>query len=75
MILNYQMKINKQQYNYARRRIEELLPYVSNETPIDDPRMIELDKVSRIVERYEKEHYNIEDLEVIDGKVVKKKSP
>lgn len=65
--------ISRPEYHYALQRIEELLPYVTDETPLSDPRMIELMKVSEIVEKYEKEHhYRVEDLEIKAGKVVRK---
>ena len=54
------MEITKNQYEYALSRIEELLPLVTDETPISDPYSIELEIVSDIVETYEKMHYPIE---------------
>lgn len=52
--------VTKAKYEYALRRIEELLPLVGEETPMDDPNSIELDIVSEIVEQYEKEYYPVE---------------
>lgn len=52
-------EITKVQYEYALERIEELLPYVGNDVPMDDKHMIEMDIVSDIVYRYEKAHYPI----------------
>ena len=52
-------EITKEQYEYALERIEELLPYVGNDVPINDKHMIEMDIVSDIVCRYEKIHYPI----------------
>lgn len=54
------MEITKNQYEYALNRIEELLPRVTDETPLSDPASIELEIVSDIVETYEKMHYPIE---------------
>lgn len=51
--------ITKEQYEYALERIEELLPYIGNDVPMTDKRMIEMDIVSDIVCRYEKMHYPI----------------
>ena len=53
------MEITKQQYEYALRRIEELLPLVTDETPASDNNAVELTIVSDVVEAYEKIHYPI----------------
>lgn len=53
------MEISKNQYEYALSRIEDLLPVVNDDTPLDDKNLIELTIVSDIVESYEKEHYPI----------------
>lgn len=53
------MEITKQQYEYALKRIEELLPLVTDETPLNDKNSIELTLVSDVVEAYEKLHYPI----------------
>lgn len=52
-------EISKEQYEYALGRIEELLPYVGNDVPLNDKYMIEMDIVSDIVCRYERVHYPI----------------
>ena len=49
-------KITKQQYEFALARIEELLPLVNDDTPVNDPDAIELIKMSDIVIEYEKEY-------------------
>lgn len=54
------MEITEKQYKYALNRIEELLPLVTDETPLEDPASIELEIVSDIVETYEKLHFPIE---------------
>lgn len=53
------MDISKQQYEYALNRIEELLPFVADDTPVTDKNAIELAIVSDVVEAYEKRHYPI----------------
>lgn len=53
-------EITKAKYEYALARIEELLPLVGEDTPLDDPNSIELDIVSDIVEKYEREHFAID---------------
>jgi HTH-type transcriptional regulator/antitoxin HigA len=50
-------EITKQQYEFAEQRIEELLPYVSDSTPLDDPKCVELTLMSDVVEEYEKIHF------------------
>lgn len=51
--------ITEKQYKEAEARVEELLPLVDDNTSLDDPNLIELRRVSDIVENYEKEHYPI----------------
>ncbi len=53
------MDMSRQQYEYALNRIEELLPFVTDETPASDRNAIELAIVSDVVEAYEKLHYPI----------------
>ena len=52
-------KITEKQYKEAEAKIEVLLPLVDDNTPISDPNLIELKRVSGIVEAYETEHYPI----------------
>lgn len=52
--------ISKQQYEFAERRIEELLPLVNDSTPLNAPELVELTLMSDIVEEYEKIHFPIE---------------
>lgn len=54
------MEISKKQYEYALDRIEELLPFVGDDTPATDRNAIELAIVSDVVEAYEKKHFPIE---------------
>lgn len=51
---------NERQYEVMLERIEELLPLVSNETPVTDRYMIELVVISNLVEEYEEKYYPIE---------------
>ena len=53
------MEISKEQYEYSLRRIEKLLPLVTDETPLNDKNAVELTIVSDVVEAYEKIHYPI----------------
>ncbi|MDE6079814.1 MAG: helix-turn-helix domain-containing protein [Duncaniella sp.] len=50
---------NEAQYDWAMKRIDELLPCVNDETPDDDPNSIELYLLSRLVQEYEDVHYPI----------------
>ena len=52
-------KITKQQYEFAKQRIETLLAETDEDTPKNDPKNIELVIMSDIVMRYEKEYYPI----------------
>lgn len=54
-----QNEITKQQYEDALKRIEELLPLVTDDTPADDKNLLELIRVSNIVIAYEDIHYPI----------------
>ena len=53
-------KITKEQYEFALERVEELLPLVDDNTPVNDKKVVELTMMSDIVIAYEKEHYPIE---------------
>ena len=53
-------KISKEQYEFALERVEELLPLVDDNTPVNDKKAVELTMMSDIVIAYEKEHYPIE---------------
>ena len=52
-------KITKYQYEYAIARVEELLPFVGDNTPSNDRNAVELSVMSDIVIAYEKEHFPI----------------
>lgn len=60
------MKITKEEYEAALKQIDELLSLVTDDTPDSDPNLIELLKVSNIVEEYEDEHYPIPEIEQSD---------
>jgi HTH-type transcriptional regulator/antitoxin HigA len=51
--------ISEKQYNFALKRIEELLP-ITDDASRNDPLAIELSLMSDIVIEYEKEHFPIE---------------
>ena len=51
---------NEQQYKATMARIDELFFSTDENTPADDPRLLELDLLSTLVEEYEKEHFPIE---------------
>ncbi len=53
--------MEEKEYEAALKRIDELLPLVTDDTPDDDPNLIELLKISNIVEEYEDENYPIPD--------------
>ncbi len=57
---------NETQYNWAMKRIEELLPKVKEDTPDDDPNSIELFLLSALVQEYEDVHYPIGEPSLID---------
>lgn len=53
------MEITKEKYEYAQARIDALLPQITENTPADDPLMMELMIVTDIVEAYEDVHCQI----------------
>ena len=52
-------KITKEQYEFALKRIEELLPLVDDSVASNDRNAVELTMVSDVVIDYEKEHFPI----------------
>lgn len=60
------MKITKEEYEAALKRIDELQPLVTDDTPDSDPNLIELLKISNIVEEYEDVHYPIPEIQQSD---------
>lgn len=57
---------NEAQYDWAMKRIDELLPHVHDDTPDDDPNSIELYLLSSLVQDYEDVHYPIGKPSLID---------
>lgn len=55
--------INEAQYNWAVTRVEELLPLVTDETPLTAPESIELQLLSNLVADYSDEHFSIDNLD------------
>jgi len=47
-------------YEWAVARVEELLKIVDENTPSDDPNVIELDLLSGLVSDYSEEHFALE---------------
>ena len=50
---------NKQQYDWAVKRVEELLPLVNDSTPLDNAASIELELLSNMVADYSEDHISI----------------
>ncbi len=50
---------NNEQYEWAVKRVEQLLPLVNDETPLNDPNCIELELLSNMVADYSEEHFAI----------------
>lgn len=53
------MITRKEQYDWAIKRVEELLPMVSDDMPLDNPKLIELELLSNLVSDYEEANYPI----------------
>lgn len=54
------MKITKEQYEFALKRIEELHPLIADNTPVNDVNAVEFSMVAEIVIAYEEEHFPID---------------
>lgn len=50
---------NQVQYDWAVKRVEELLPLVKDDTPTTSPESIELELLSNLVADYSEEHFDI----------------
>lgn len=50
---------NIEQYNWAVERVEQLLPLVTDKTPTNDPKSIELELLSNLVADYSDEHFSV----------------
>ena len=57
---------NEAAYRAALQRIEELLPQVNDNTPINDKNYLELDMLSDMVEEYEEKYYPIHSPSLVD---------
>jgi antitoxin component HigA of HigAB toxin-antitoxin module len=49
---------NENDYQEVMKRIDELIYETNEDTPIDDLRLQELDRLATLVESYEKQVYN-----------------
>ncbi|MDE7386285.1 MAG: helix-turn-helix domain-containing protein [Muribaculaceae bacterium] len=50
---------NEMQYQAALKRVEELMLGLPEDTPAEDPRMVELTLLGNLVADYDEEHYPI----------------
>lgn len=50
---------NENDYQEVMKRIDELIFETNEDTPIDDPRLQELDRLATLVETYEKEVFDL----------------
>lgn len=49
---------NENDYQDVMKRIDQLFFQTDEDTPIDDPRLQELERLATLVESYEKQVYN-----------------
>ncbi len=56
----------REQYEWAVKRVEELLPLVTDETPVNDANSIELELLSNLVADYSEEHFSLGTPTLID---------
>ena len=57
---------NQAQYEWAVKRVEELLPLVDDNTTLNDPNSIELELLSNLVADYSEEHYAFGEPTLVD---------
>lgn len=57
---------NEIQYQITLRRVEELMMKLPEDTPAEDPRMVELTLLGNLVADYDEEHYPIEKPSLIE---------
>lgn len=62
---------NEQQYEWAVSRVEELLPLVNDETPVNDSNSIELELLSNLVADYSDEHFSVGTPSLIDVMILR----
>lgn len=57
---------NQAQYEWAVKRVEELLPLVDDNTTLNDPNSIELELLSNLVADYSEEYYALGEPTLVD---------
>ena len=57
---------NELAYRATMERIEELLPLVKDDTPLNDPNSIELELLSNLVADYSEEHFALGEPTLVD---------
>lgn len=57
---------NKAQYDWAVKKVEELMPLVNDNTSLKDPNSIELEFLSNLVADYSEEHFALGEPTLID---------
>lgn len=57
---------NETQYKFALKRVEELMLTLPDDTPADNPDMLELTLLGNLVADYEDEHYPIQSPSLVD---------
>lgn len=57
---------NQVQYEWALKRVEELLPLVKDDTSLNDPNSIELELLSNLVADYSEEHFALGEPSLVD---------
>ena len=57
---------NQTHYEWAVKRVEELLPLVKDDTPLNDPNSIELGLLSNLVADYSEEHFSLGEPSLVD---------
>ena len=57
---------NQNQYEWAVKRVEDLLPLVKDDTHLNDPNSIELELLSNLVADYSEEHFSLGEPSLVD---------
>ena len=57
---------NQAQYEWAVKRVEELLPLVDDNTSLNEPNSIELELLSNLVADYSEEHFSLGEPSLIE---------
>ena len=57
---------NQTQYEWAVKRVEDLLPLVKDHTPLNAPNSIELELLSNLVADYSEEHFSLGEPSLVD---------